>query len=162
MTLSEFSKTRENKRKQALSTKNEKAAKPRTTGTASSTTIPTKKLVFVNVGIVTYDINTGGLKKVRGRLPVQVYDTSNVIDLKMAAIEKYGNHDQNFCPLEDYVFLYPDMSDVVLLPGTGKSFKLDQYKAELGKPYAKCVFFLCIASQYEDYKSNKLYRYCFK
>ena len=34
LTLSEFSKTRENKRKQALSTKNEKAAKPRTTGTA--------------------------------------------------------------------------------------------------------------------------------
>ena len=73
---------------------------------------------MVNVGIVSYNESVGCLKKQRGRLPVQVKDNANVIDLKVAAIEKYSKHDQQFCGLEDYVLLYQDLSDDVFLPGT--------------------------------------------
>ena len=153
LTLTDFSKQREKVRRQALTKKeDDKATKLKIT---TKTTVNTKKLVFVTVGIVISDKNTGELKKVRGRLPVQVYDTSNVIDLKMAAIEKFSNHDQNFCGLEDYVLLYPDMSEVVLLPGAVKAFKLNMYKADLGKPYSKCVFFLCLTYQLNNISKNE-------
>jgi len=66
------------------------------------------------------------------------------------AIDKHGNNDQEFCVQESYVLLYPDLKEVIHLPGTLKEFNLKQYKEYFGKPYSQIVFYLCITSDYLD------------
>ena len=92
------------------------------------------------------------LKRVRGKkLPLKVKTTNNYDNLKKRAIEKHSHHDQSFCGLEEYVLLYPDGKEALLLPGiTSTRFQLDSYKEELGKPYSQIVLYLCSTSGFDN------------
>jgi hypothetical protein len=43
----------------------------------------------------------------------------------------------------DYVLLYPDGSEVFLLPGTTKLFELSSYKEFRSIPYKQIILYLC-------------------
>ena len=112
-------------------------------------------MVIVNVGIMTRD-NFGLWKPVRGKkLPIKIEDNATAEMLKQTAISKHASHDQLFGEFEDYVLLYPDGKEVLLLPGApggqSKFFTLDEYKEELCKPYSQLTFYLCLSSVYNEF-----------
>ena len=43
------------------------------------------------------------------------------------------------CGFQDYVSLYPDLSEVVLVIDSNKKFRLIDYNKVLGKPFSKFV-----------------------
>ncbi|XP_057292638.1 uncharacterized protein LOC130621366 [Hydractinia symbiolongicarpus] len=94
-----------------------------------------EKYISLNVGRARRDC-FGELKVIRGkRLPVRVKETASALELKSLAIDKHSNHDQEFCALESYVMLYPDLKEVTTLPGNMDDFRLNKYRDCLGKPY---------------------------
>ncbi|XP_057307863.1 uncharacterized protein LOC130645783 [Hydractinia symbiolongicarpus] len=96
------------------------------------------------------------MRVVRGRrLSLKVLEASSGT---LAAIEKHGNHNQKFCAIEDWVLLYPDFQEVICMPGKSVSFKLNDYKEDLCKPYSQILFYLCLSSQFyhNSKKSNKI------
>ncbi|MED6246884.1 hypothetical protein ATANTOWER_025496, partial [Ataeniobius toweri] len=48
-----------------------------------------------------------------------------------------------------YILLYPDCSEVVHVPGSERPFKLSDYKKELGRPYSRITFFICLETQFK-------------
>ena len=85
----------------------------------------------------------GDLVRARGsRLPVMVDINCSSLTLKSQAIDKHANHNQAFCALETYELLYPDLSEVLFIPGKTEKFKLSIYKEDLGKAYSQLVFYL--------------------
>ena len=84
-----------------------------------------KKLVTINVGIMTSD-GRQSLKRVRGAWASVAIepeaDASRVLNI---AIDKHAGMDQYFCEFEDYVLLCPDMKVCTLLPGSNESFTFE-------------------------------------
>ena len=66
------------------------------------------------------------------------------------AIKKHANHNQNFCDIENYCLMYPDMKIVDNVPGTQRKFTVQKYKDELGRPYLKIDLYLCQAGNVEQ------------
>lgn len=128
------------------STKSSSSATSDDVATSSSSL---KHSVTVNVGIMHRDKH-GDLKVIHGKkLPVKVDSNSDYVNLKCTSIEKHTKHNQNFCGIESYVLLYQDGKDAMFLSGCTKSFKLNLYKEELGKPCSQINFYLCISHDFE-------------
>ncbi|XP_057299457.1 uncharacterized protein LOC130630076 [Hydractinia symbiolongicarpus] len=107
-----------------------------------------EKYISLNVGRARRDF-FGELKVIREkRLPVRVKETASALELKFLAIDKHSNHDQEFCALESYVMLYPDLKEVTTLPGNMDDFRLNKYRDCLGKPYSQMVLYLCTSNDF--------------
>jgi len=50
--------------------------------------------------------------------------------------------------------LIVDYTQVIFTPSTTKSFRLNNYKSEIGKPYGKLAFFLCLKSDYDEFECS--------
>ena len=117
-------------------------------------TLSTKRSVLISDGIAARS-EFGELKPLRGKhLPVKVLESSTSCEVLLTAIEKHANHNQEFCALDDWVLLYPDFKDVICMPGSDESFKLNKYKDELCKPYSQILLYLCLASQFNDLNTS--------
>ncbi|XP_051796700.1 uncharacterized protein LOC110967929 isoform X2 [Acanthochromis polyacanthus] len=89
------------------------------------------------------------LKPLRGKtLPLFVDPEVEAPDLLKQAVKKMRtfNKDMQEGP---YVLLYADCSEVVHVPGSEKPFKLDDYKRELGRPYGRITFFICLETHFK-------------
>ena len=93
----------------------------------------------------------GDLKPVRGkRIPIQVKETACNLQIKGDAITKHADNDQEFCYHESWVMVYPEMKEVLFIPGSTSKFILKDYKNYLGKPYSHLIFYLCTKSDFDD------------
>lgn len=89
------------------------------------------------------------LKPVRGKtLPLFVDSQVAASDILQQAVQKMRtfNKDMQEGP---YVLLYPDCTEVVHVPGSEKPFKLAEYKKELGKPYSRINFYICLEMDFK-------------
>ena len=152
MNLDEFTESR--KRKMNQSKKHEKSKK--TASSSSTSTNQKNNIVEINIGIASIEEKSSVLKKRQGRMSLRVSETIDRHDLLEAAITKYARFNQNFCASDDYVLLYPDLSEVVFNPGTHKPFKLNEYKEDFGRSYSKVVFFLCQKCDFDEIESLTL------
>ena len=57
-----------------------------------------------------------------------------------SAVKKHADHDQNFCDIENYCLMYPDMKIVDVVPGAQYKFTVQKCKDEMGRPYSKIDF----------------------
>lgn len=92
---------------------------------------------------------TGGLRPQRGRtLPISVDLKSSAKQILAVAEKKMKDFNKDL--LEGpYVLLYPDGTEVVTIPGTQRPFSLDEYKEEIGKPYARINLFIFLKEDFE-------------
>ena len=145
LNLSQFKKRREEKR--------QNHSHSSSTSKAAHAHPPEENYVSVLVGLAERN-KFGDLKPVRGkRLPVRLKDNSSHLKLKGDAITKHADNDQDFCFHETWVMVYPDMKEVIFIPGTTKNFVLKEYKKYLGKPYSQIIFYLCTQA---DFSTRKL------
>lgn len=89
------------------------------------------------------------LKPQRGKtLPLFVDPEVEAPDVLKQAVRKMRtfNKDMQEGP---YVLLYPDCSEVVHVPGSERPFKLSEYKKELGRPYCRITFFICLETHFK-------------
>ena len=152
MNLDQFTETR--KRKMNQSQKREKSKK--TASSSSTSTNPKNSVVEINIGIASIEEKSSILKKRQGRMSLRVSETIDRHDLLEAAITKYSRFNQNFCANDEYVLLYPDLSEVIFNPGTHKTFRLNEYKEDFGRSYAKVTFFLCQKCDFDEIESLTL------
>lgn len=85
-----------------------------------------------------------GLKPLRGKtLPLLVFPDVEAPDLLRQAVHKMKTFNKDL-PEGPYVLLFPDCTEVVHVPGSERPFKLQDYKKELGRPYSRITFFICL------------------
>lgn len=155
LSLQHFTDSREKKRQSFFKPSSNNKKKTATNNTAvpfkkkeNTTVAVEEKYISLNVGRARRDC-FGELKVIRGkRLPVRVKETASALELKSLAIDKHSNHDQEFCALESYVMLYPDLKEVTTLPGNMDDFRLNKYRDCLGKPYSQMVLYLCTSNDF--------------
>nr|XP_055025012.1 G2/M phase-specific E3 ubiquitin-protein ligase-like isoform X2 [Misgurnus anguillicaudatus] len=90
------------------------------------------------------------LKPVRGKmLPLWTMPEVAAADLLKQAVQKLKtfNKDMDDGP---YRLLFPDGSEVVVVPGTEKPFLLAEYKKEIGKPYCRITLFVCPDEHFQE------------
>nr|XP_009305172.1 piggyBac transposable element-derived protein 4-like isoform X2 [Danio rerio]XP_021331739.1 piggyBac transposable element-derived protein 4-like isoform X2 [Danio rerio] len=106
-----------------------------------------RKQVQVNVGVMVP--HGTDLKPLRGKTLLLFTDPDVAApDLLKQAVEKIGTFIMDM-PEGPYVLLYHDCSEVVYVPGSERPFKLSEYKKEVGKPYARITFFICLEKHYK-------------
>ena len=150
--MEQFKEKREKNRKSFFNSKKSVAKQTNICTSSSSKTIA--KNVVVTVGLAHRDEH-GNLRDIRGkRMPIQVKETANCIELQTAAVEKHSDHNQEFCSLESYCLLYSDFKEIIFIPGTTQLFDLKAYKTRLGKPYSQIVFYLCTETDLNDKQSH--------
>lgn len=89
------------------------------------------------------------LRPLRGKtLPLLVDREVAAHDVLKQAVQKMRtlNKDMQEGP---YVLSYPDCSEVVHVPGSERPFTLAEYKKELGRPYSRITFFICLESLFK-------------
>ena len=111
--------------------------------------------VTVNIGVMRYIERENMLKSQRGKtLPLRTGRTVDGEELLKLAVAKHSKHNANeithSSPLA-YKLLYPDGIEVNKLTESDQEFSLQEYKAELGKPYNKITFNPCSSSDYYDH-----------
>lgn len=103
------------------------------------------EMTKITVGVM--GVEKGQLKSKRGkRLPVVVSVNATANAIIQAAVGKHHNHDRKFfVPKgpEDFALLYPDGTEVKVIPGKQTEFKLCDYKDDLGKSYRRIILFIC-------------------
>ncbi|XP_023154350.2 uncharacterized protein LOC111588293 isoform X1 [Amphiprion ocellaris] len=106
--------------------------------------------VQINIGLMMPHGNDGtDFKPVRGKsLPLFVDPEVEAPDLLKQAVKKMRTFNKDV-PEGPYVLLYPDCSEVVHVPGSEKTFKLADYKKELGRPYCRINFFICLETHFK-------------
>ena len=101
-----------------------------------------KKLVTINVGILTFD-GRQNLKRVRGAwASIAIEPEADATRVLNIANGNNAGMDQYFCEFEEYVLLYPDMKVCNFLPGSNESFTVEKYIDFLNKPYSKINLFV--------------------
>ncbi|KAI3356732.1 hypothetical protein L3Q82_003407 [Scortum barcoo] len=109
-----------------------------------------KQRVQINIGLMVPNGTDGAdLRPLRGKtLPLFVDPEVAAPDVLKQAVQKMRkfNKDMQEGP---YVLLYPDCSEVVHVPGSERPFKLAEYKKELGKPYSRITFFICLETHFK-------------
>ena len=111
--------------------------------------------VTVNIGIMRYIEEENMLKPQRGKsLPLRIGRTADGEELLKLAVAKHSKHNANeithSSPLA-YKLLHPDGIEVNKLRESDQAFSLQEYKAELGKPYNRITFYPCSSSDYYDH-----------
>ena len=89
-------------------------------------------------------------KPVRGKtLPLWTMPEVAAADLLKQAVQKLKafNKDVDDGP---YRLLFPDGSEVVVVPGTEKPFILEEYKKEIGKAYCRITLFICPDEHFQE------------
>ncbi|XP_065104077.2 uncharacterized protein [Paramisgurnus dabryanus] len=110
-----------------------------------------QKKVQINIGIMC--LQSGALKPLRGKtLPLFTDPQITANDLLRMAEKKFKdfNKDMEEGP---YILLYPDLSEVINVPGTQRPFTLKDYKSEIGKPYQRINLFIC---KKNDFEANQI------
>ena len=127
-----------------------------------TTNMPQNKLrkstesVVINVGIIREN-DKWNLQIVWGsKLPIRVTRDATAKAVLQHACKKYSDHDQFFCPVEDYLLLYPDQNVFDVIPGTSISFTVEKYKKELSKPFSKIDLYVRKPHDLETNKSRQL------
>ena len=73
--------------------------------------------------------------------------TINKVKLLEKSIDKHAAHDRSFAPYQEYTLTYPDGTEIFTIPGKlNKSFTLERYKNEVGKPYNRITLYLALRS----------------
>ena len=65
---------------------------------------------------------------------IKEFDDDQVLK---SAVKKHADHDRNFCDIENYCLMYPDMKIADVVPEIQYKFTVQKYKYELGRPYLK-------------------------
>ncbi|XP_034145240.1 G2/M phase-specific E3 ubiquitin-protein ligase-like [Esox lucius] len=109
-----------------------------------------RKHVQINVGLMgPHGTDGTDLKPLRGKtLPLFTDPEIAAPDLLKQAVQKLRTFNKDM-PEGPYVLLYPDCSEVVHVPGSESSFKLAEYKKEIGKAYSRITFFICLEKHYK-------------
>ncbi|XP_034146275.1 uncharacterized protein LOC117593876 [Esox lucius] len=109
-----------------------------------------RKHVQINVGLMgPHGTDGTDLKPLRGKtLPLFTDPEVAAPDLLKQAVQKLRTFNKDM-PEGPYVLLYPDCSEVVHVPGSERSFKLAEYKKEIGKAYSRITFFICLEKHYK-------------
>lgn len=144
MSLSDFHSMREEARRATFTYKDAKK----------------KKVAEQDVTIQVAGIMCGRDLKVKkgSNLPLKVSSNITAQALLSVAVEKHSRFNKDLVKYivgndGGYKLLYPDKSVVDTLPGVPEAFTLSRYKEELGKSYARIVFYLC---HLKDYTSTQL------
>lgn len=108
--------------------------------------------VQINIGIMSFQHDT--MKPVRGRtLPLSVGLDTDAAELHLLGVKKmtdfYSDLDEG-----PYVLIYPDRTEVNIIPGTLKPFTVREYKAQIGKPYNRITLFICRKVDYDRSKHS--------
>ena len=92
---------------------------------------------MINVGLIRA-ADDNKLNLVRGsKLPVQVKKRFDAEQVLKSAVKKHADQDQNFCDIENYCLMYPDMKIVDVAPGAQHKFTVQKGKDEMGRSYSK-------------------------
>ncbi|TWW53121.1 G2/M phase-specific E3 ubiquitin-protein ligase [Takifugu flavidus] len=111
-----------------------------------------RKHVQINIGTMVR--HETFLKPLRGRtLPLFVDPDIEAPDILSKAVQKMRTFHQD-TPEGTYVLLYPDCSEVIHVPGSERPFKLAEYKQELGRPYSRITFFICLERHFQAVESD--------
>lgn len=104
--------------------------------------------VKINVGVMV--MKDGRLSIKRGAtLPLTVLSSIGAQQLLTKAVEKHHRFNNNVINrLTSYRLLYPDVKEVITIPGSQEAFTLQKYKEEIDKPYSRITFFLCSSNDY--------------
>ncbi|XP_067108274.1 uncharacterized protein [Osmerus mordax] len=106
-----------------------------------------RKHVQINIGLMVP--NGTDLKPLRGKtLPLFVDPEVAAPDVLTQAVQKMKTFNKDM-PEGPYILLYPDCSEVVHVPGSERPFKLAEYKKELGRPYCRITFFICLETHFK-------------
>ena len=98
--------------------------------------------------MVPYEKDGACLKPQRGKiLPLFVNPDVEAPDLLKQAVKKMTTFNKDM-PEGPYVLLYSDCSEVINVPGSEKTFKLADYKKELGRAYSRINFFICLEKHF--------------
>lgn len=105
-----------------------------------------------------------GLKPFRGKtLPLSSHADVKAPDLLKQAVQKMKEFHREMVD-GPYILLYPDFSEVVDVPGSGRPFSMAEYKKKVGKPYCRITFFICLEAHFRGGLfipfSSILYSYC--
>ncbi|XP_030580358.1 uncharacterized protein LOC115776738 isoform X2 [Archocentrus centrarchus] len=106
-----------------------------------------RKQVQINIGLM---VPSGtDLKPLRGKtVPLFVDPEVGAPEVLQQAVKKMRTFNKD---IEEgqYILLYPDCSEVVHVPGSERPFKLADYKKELGRPYSRITFFICLETHFK-------------
>ncbi|KAI3361367.1 hypothetical protein L3Q82_013538, partial [Scortum barcoo] len=121
-----------------------------TTGLRGRHPAKERKQVQINIGLMVPNGTDGAdLRPLRGKtLPLFVDPEVAAPDVLKQAVQKMRTFNNNMQE-GPYVLLYPDCSEVVHVPGSERLFKLAEYKKELGKPYSRITFFICLETHFK-------------
>ncbi|XP_038131559.1 uncharacterized protein LOC119776962 [Cyprinodon tularosa] len=101
-----------------------------------------QRQVQINIGIMV-PIGTD-LKPLRGKtIPLFVDPDVGAKEILQKGVQKMRTFNKDIQE-GPYVLLYPDCSEVINVPGSERPFKLSEYKKELGRPYSRITFFICL------------------
>ncbi|KAL6489253.1 hypothetical protein MHYP_G00029940 [Metynnis hypsauchen] len=107
-----------------------------------------KTKVKINVGLMV--IQKGDLRPQRGKTISLTTDPDiSATTLLSQAVKKMKDFNKD---VKDgpFLLLYPDGTEVINIPGTQRPFALGAYKAEVGKPYQRITFFICLKRDFEE------------
>lgn len=89
------------------------------------------------------------LKPLRSKtLPLLVdpeVSASNILKQSVQKMRQFNKDIQE----GPYVLLYPGCLEVIHVPGSEKPYKLAEYKKELGKPYSRITFYICLETHFK-------------
>ena len=107
------------------------------------------------------------LKIKRGSLlPIDVKKSDSHVAVRDSGVTKQLAHNKQLRDDEDnnWVLLYPDMDNVLCLPGTKELFSVEKYKESLGRPYSRVNLHICKMVDYESrnctFYFSKLFLIC--
>ncbi|KAK5619158.1 hypothetical protein CRENBAI_024063 [Crenichthys baileyi] len=107
-----------------------------------------RKHVQINIGLMAP--NGTDLKPVRGKtVPLFVDPEVGAPEVLQQAVQKMRIFNKDIQE-GSYILLYPDCSEVVHVPGSERPFKLSEYKKELGRPYSRITFFVCLETHFKE------------
>ncbi|KAL6456260.1 hypothetical protein MHYP_G00348030 [Metynnis hypsauchen] len=107
-----------------------------------------KTKVKIDVGLMV--IQKGDLRPQRGKTISLTTDPDiSATTLLSQAVKKTKDFNKD---VKDgpFLLLYPDGTEVTNIPGTQRPFALGAYKAEVGKPYQRIAFFICLKRDFEE------------
>ena len=93
------------------------------------------------------------LKIKRGSLlPVDVKKSDSHFSVKESGVKKQLAHNKQLRDdaESEWLLLYPDMDNVLNLPGKSELFIVEKYKESLGRPYSRVNLYICKMLDYES------------
>ena len=137
LSFSEFYALREEQRQEGFLPPKKKKKK-----TLGKSAVPPKDVdVAVKVGIASQV--DGVFKSRRGKMhSITVKSNADKGEIIGKAIAKHSSFDQTFDGTIPYTLLFPDFSELNVVPGTKDPFVLSSYKQAISKDYKRLTFFL--------------------